>query len=131
LVYLRHFQNPLTLLWKGVPTSLAKDLETPDAINDPPTHQLIEKIKTSIQDVSIGKGRSKLSASLNSAISSFHHSAQSAKLYFLILVDIQQYLRQLSSKPTLDLTTNFVRLMELFGDGRLEDICDKLLKRVR
>jgi hypothetical protein len=131
LVYLRHFQNPLTLQWKGVPTSLATELETPNAIDNPLAGQFIQKIKTSLQEVSIGRSEAKLSTSLDSAISSFRHSVQSAKLYFLILVDIQMYLRELSSQPTLELTANFVRLMELFGDGRLGDTCDKLLKRVR
>lgn len=55
-----------------------------------------------------------------------------AKYAFRILREVQIYLRDLSTQQhALELSTSFVRLAEQFGDGKLSDICSRLLKRIK
>lgn len=100
-------------------------------IGDVSTREFLEEIEKSIRDVPHDKGKADLPSLLSTAIAISQRCIQNAKLYFLMLVDIQRYLRTLSPQPSFELTASFVRLMELFGDGKLEDIYEKLIKRVR
>ena len=70
--------------------------------------------------------------SVGIATAKFRLSIQRAKYAFLILREVQAYLRDLSSQQhAIEFAASFAGLAEQFGQGKLDDICSRLLKRVR
>jgi hypothetical protein len=66
------------------------------------------------------------------AATRFRHAIRQAIYAFKILREVQAYLRDLSTQQhAVELGASFVRLAEQFGDGKLDDISSRLLKRVR
>lgn len=66
-----------------------------------------------------------------SSAKEFGASIRIAKLAFLLLVEVQAYLRELATQPATELSISFPHLMQLFGDGSLGDVATKLLRRIK
>ena len=130
LIYLRHFQTSLTILWNDNSLgldSLAKLTELGDAED---AGDFLQNLANSIDAITLSmKAFLEL---LGNAIDDFNAQVRKAKRSFHLLLAAQTYLRELSPQiHAMELSMPFIRLVGLFGDGKLEDIYPKLLKRIQ
>jgi hypothetical protein len=79
-----------------------------------------------------GTSPERLMESAGTSSTRLRHGIREAIYAFRILRDVQAHLRDLSAQQhAVEFSASFVRLAELFGDGKLGDVGSRLLKRIR
>ncbi|KIM25045.1 hypothetical protein M408DRAFT_329848 [Serendipita vermifera MAFF 305830] len=130
LIYIRHFQNPLTILWRDPQTGLDY-LTNPKHLAKDPAAQKFRQLLDRALEPQEGSNEAIIER-VSTAASLFRKSIQQALYALQIFREVQAYLRELSPQQhALELSVPFVRVAGQFGDGKLGDISSKLLKRVR
>ena len=129
LVYIRHFQNPLTILWAdhtlGAQSKAAKKKLAKDAGG------FLRDLRKSL-GLDDTENIEEVMNSARKATTQLRQALREAVYAFRILREVQSYLRSLSTQQhAMELSASFVRMAKQFGDGKLDDMCSRLVKRVR
>lgn len=120
LLYIQHFQSSQASLWNEG-TFLTPD-SNPSA-----------RTKHSIGPLPGVKGIDRKREPMQASAIDFRDSIRDAKYSFHVLCEVRDYLGSVSqglvqgseSRP------QFIKLVELFGDGKLGDICSQTLRPIR
>ncbi|KAG8779870.1 hypothetical protein FRC15_009877 [Serendipita sp. 397] len=129
LVHFRHFQHPATFLWADPSTALETLFDESGDIHDS-IHQLGDSIKRLLNTKTAS--RDALLHSIREATDQFQRSISASRQSFLVLLETQRYLSTISPQSNAtELRISFLELLALFGDGKLETTCGKILQRVQ
>ncbi|CCA68371.1 hypothetical protein PIIN_02237 [Serendipita indica DSM 11827] len=130
LIYLRHFQNPLSILWSDNSFGLESLADRIQLGEVEEAGEFLQDLATSLD--AITPSMETFLQLSGKAIDDFNTRLQTAKRSFHLLLVTQAYLRELSQQNhASELGISFIKLVGLFGDGRLEEIYPKLLKRIQ
>ncbi|KAG8808846.1 hypothetical protein FRC17_003747, partial [Serendipita sp. 399] len=131
LVYLRHFQHPITLLWTEPATLFESMLNGSRNEQEATLAAILGKSPSSFSGNKASSKKTLLDL-VEEAFKQFQRSINTSRQALLVLLEVQRYLSSISPQSTgVELRISFMELLALFGDGKLESICGKLLQRVQ
>ncbi|KAG8813373.1 hypothetical protein FRC19_002452, partial [Serendipita sp. 401] len=118
-----------TFLWADPSTALETLFDETGDI-----HDSIQKLGDPIKRLLNAKtvSRDALLHSIREATDQFQRSISASRQSFLVLLETQRYLSAISPQSNAtELRISFLELLALFGDGKLETTCGKILQRVQ
>jgi hypothetical protein len=129
---MKHFQNPLTLLWTPDALKLFSSKQKGKVTQDSPSNLFAQDISRALHKTRTMPSLKEICSAVEIATGEFRRAIQQAHYSFLVMLEILAYERESSPNSLVpELKISFASLVGMFGNGTLAPVCSKLLTRVK
>ncbi|PVF98687.1 hypothetical protein CPB86DRAFT_784524 [Serendipita vermifera] len=132
LVFMKHFQNPLTSLWTTDALRAFSSKHKGKMPQDSPSTLFMQDIVKALHKTQASANVKDIYSAVDAATGEFRRAIRQAHCAFVVMHETLEYERASSPNSLLpELKISFASLVEMFGNGTLAPVCSKLLTRVK
>lgn len=130
LILMRHFSNPVSIFWKDRYLGRTNNSSGIQVLEDSSSYELrrfLASLASNLDEddaADIGKG-------IDKARQDYRDRCRGGTVAFLVLLEVQKYLRTVMGDGYRELKASFSSLLGKYGSGVLKDICGRLSSRIR